>query len=431
MRHFNKAEKPPSMSRFSTSRSPPPPFHNAQDEDGEAEEEEQEEEDDYMNMTFDEAPAAPETSLQRRERLKKEGLKRGRVPSKAELAAQERERREEGLSRSLIPDHLPSSSSRAVAAAAAAAATTTTTSRKSKGLAMMAKMGFRPGATLGAGGGSSNDARVEPLRIEVREDRGGIGLEGERKRKLREAAAARGVDVDVDVDDDDDDEAGAKRPRVVVDEGDYRERMARERDAARKEKLVRAAQGIAERMDEDREAADVAVGRAGAGGGVGDDDDDDEDKRERPAAKKARRTTTTTTTTTSPRPLKSVPVLYRVLVRRREETERDRRMRHDLEVSAGTLSAKLPTYDEDEGMDADDKLAVGREVDKKTVYVVADDLDEEDPELAAFEALAVEERLKRLVEYLREQYRYCFWCKFAYPDEEMEGCPGTTEEDHD
>lgn len=304
-------------------------------------------------------PSAPETSLQRRQRLAKEGLRRGAVPSKAELAAQERERREEGLSRSLFePDRTSLASS----------------AKPSKGLAMMAKMGFRPGATLGAAGAP---APAEPLRIEVREDRGGLGLEGERKRKLDEVVAADG--------------GAGKRARPEVDEGDYRARVARERDAARKEKLVCAAQKIAERMDEDAE----------------------EDRARTRAA----------------RPLRSVPVVYRGLVRGRESEERDRRMRHDLETSAGTLSARLPTY-EDETLDEDDKLALGRE-DKKTVFVAADDLDEEDPELDEFEALDVDERLGRLTGYLRSRYRYCFWCKFTYPDEGMEGCPGPEEEDHD
>lgn len=366
--------------RLAQSESPPPedaPSNKRDsstnnDEQGNGEEEE--EEDDYMTMTFGEStPSQPETSLQRRQRLQKEGLKRGRVPSKAELAAQERERREQGLSRSLISP--------------AGAAPTA----KSKGLAMMAKMGFKPGSTLGAAGG---EARAEPLKIEVREDRGGIGLEGERKRKLVDALGAEAV------------EAAEKRAKgeLVVDEGGYRERMAREREVERKEKLVRAAAKIAERMDEDRaEVADGGDKKDGARGGA------------------------------SSRPLKAVSVLYRGLVRHRELVERDRRMRHDLEVSAGTLSAKLPTYEEDEGiMDADDKIALGKDVgDDKPVYVTADDLDEEDEELAAFEALEVEERLGRLVDYLRKEYRYCFWCKSAYPDEEMEGCPGPTEEDHD
>lgn len=480
MRRFNQTNKAfragnsSLADRFgSTSPSPPPPAatakqnttqsaHIAQEEnekqvdkDGQ-EEEEEEEEDDYMSMTFADAPTAPETSLQRRERLKKEGLKRGRVPSKAELAAQERARREEGLSRPLIP--LPpaptpttttttittSTSTGTTAAATAksdtrsAAALAAAAAKKSKGLAMMAKMGFRPGTSLGATG----EARAEPLPIEVREDRGGVGLDGERKRRLREAAMAAGEM-------DEEGNSTSKRPRV--DEGDYRARMARERDAARKEKLVRAAQKIAERMDEDgrREGAEGGEGKEALDGGEGGGGERKEEGKK--ATKK-----TSHSASSSSRPLRSLPVLYRGLVRDREAAERDRRMRHDMEVSVGALSsARLPTY-EDETMDADDRLAMGvgggggegemakegegeendegknKEKNGRVVTeVVADDLDDEDAELEAFEALEVDERLGRLVGYLRARYRYCFWCKFAYPDEGMEGCPGTTEEDHD
>ncbi|KAJ4422134.1 hypothetical protein N0V82_003217 [Gnomoniopsis sp. IMI 355080] len=403
MRHFTTNKRPPTLQERFQSRSPTPESTDNQPKNGTGQEgkvidnekEEEEEEDDYMNMTFTDTPTMPETSLQRRQRLRAEGLKRGAVPSKAELLAQERARREEGLAKSLL--HTDPGGAAGSGAGAAASI------KKSKGLAMMAKMGFKPGSKLGVArkvdGGSGeedeDDTRVaEPLRIEVREDRGGIGLEGERKRKLQEAAAAEGVDL--------------KKPRVAaeVDPIEYRDRMARERDAARKETLVGAAQKIAERMDEDRAA------------GVVEEDDEAERERKRKAGVAA-----------ASRPLKAVPVLYRGLVRHREEKERDRRMRHDLETSMGTLSAKLPAY-EDEGMDADDKMALGRE-EKKTVYMVADDLDEDDEELNEWEAREVDDRLKLLVDYLRKEYRYCFWCKFAYPDESMEGCPGLTEEDHD
>jgi hypothetical protein len=100
-------------------------------------------------------------------------------------------------------------------------------------------------------------------------------------------------------------------------------------------------------------------------------------------------------------------------------------MRHALEHGL----APLPTYDDPE-MDADDRMALGR-----TAYTAAaaadDELDEEDPELDAFNAVPPDERLHRVVQHLRDEYRYCFWCKCAYPDEEMDGCPGLTEEDHD
>ena len=98
-------------------------------------------------------------------------------------------------------------------------------------------------------------------------------------------------------------------------------------------------------------------------------------------------------------------------------------MRHDLEQSL----SRLPTY-EDEDEDEDDKRAMGK---SKTLYEVAEDLDEEDPELDEFNALEADEKLRRLVGHLREEHHYCFWCKFTYPDESMEGCPGLTEEDHD
>jgi len=110
-------------------------------------------------------------------------------------------------------------------------------------------------------------------------------------------------------------------------------------------------------------------------------------------------------------------------VRAREEAERDRRMRYDLEQSL----SRLPTY-EDEDEDEDDKRAMGK---SKTIYEVAEDLDEEDPGLDEFNALEPEEKLSRLVEHLRKEHHYCFWCKFTYPDESMDGCPGLTEEDHD
>jgi hypothetical protein len=32
---------------------------------------------------------------------------------------------------------------------------------------------------------------------------------------------------------------------------------------------------------------------------------------------------------------------------------------------------------------------------------------------------------------LRENYHYCLYCGYQYPDAELEGCPGVTEEEHD
>jgi len=316
-----------------------PPDKTPQDEESE--------EEDYMTMAFPSAPAKPETTLQRRQRLEREGRERGHHKSKADIAAETDARREAGLARPLIP---PPSSAPAAAPA-------------SKGLAMMARMGFAGGA-LGAA--DNADARAEPLRIEVRAGRAGIGAEDEGRKRAAAAVA----------------EAEERVKRARQDEGGYRDRVRAEREAARTERLVGAAQGVAEAMAEER---------AGVGAGAV--------------------------------PLKSVNVLWRGVVRAREEAERDRRMRRDLEDSL----SRLPTY-EDEDEDEDVRVAAGK---GGQVYAAAEDLDEEDAELDEFNALEPGERLRRLVLFLRSEFRYCFWCKFTYPDDAMEGCPGLTEEDHD
>lgn len=313
---------------------------------------EEDEEEDYMNMVIAE-PTVPqkETSIQRRQRQKREAEIRGRVKSKAELAEEEKAARDAALSRSMLAD---------------------TSSSKNKGLAMMAKMGFKPGAALGSK--DNVDARIEPIGVSMKEDRGGIGLDTEKKRKFREEVEKEGK-------------------RVKAEEGDYRERVRREREEARLEGLVGAAMRVAERMNEEKEEAEAST---------------PEDPKKR---------------TISTKPLKQINILWRGLVRRREEKERDRRMRYDLHQSL----SRLPTYD-DADEDKEDKRALGKD---RIQHTLVEDLEEEDPDLDAFNELDPAERLHKLVLHLREEYNYCFWCKFTYPDKDMEGCPGLTEEDHD
>lgn len=313
---------------------------------------EEDEEEDYMNMVIAE-PTVPqkETSIQRRQRQKREAEIRGRVKSKAELAEEEKAAREAALSRSMLAD---------------------TSSSKNKGLAMMAKMGFKPGTALGSK--DNVDAKTEPIGVSMKEDRGGIGLDTEKKRKFREEVEKEGK-------------------RVKAEEGDYRERVRREREEARLEGLVGAAMRVAERMNEEKEEAEASTA---------------EDPKKR---------------TISTKPLKQINILWRGLVRKREEKERVRRMRYDLHQSL----SRLPTYD-DADEDKEDKRALGKD---RIQHTLVEDLEEEDPDLDTFNELDPAERLHKLVLHLREEYNYCFWCKFTYPNKDMEGCPGLTEEDHD
>jgi hypothetical protein len=415
-----------------------------------------EKEDDYMSMAFltegDTTGTAAETSLQRRQRLRREGEIRGRPKSKAELAAAVAAEREEALSRSLIDDPLSQLSA-----------------QRSKGLAMMRKMGFKGGA-LGAvatpptmekdpvhetrskeeGGGEGETKKtddgsgdkakaaataaaapppllqraVEPIRITMKEDRGGIGLDAARKRALADAVAER---------ERVDGRAYTKQARVLDDPDAFRERSRREREARRWEAQVVAAQKVCERMEEERElgkcqsAEDAQQLRAvsavlrgmGGEGASAEENEDEEDEKEKEEEKKKKRMAF------SNRPLKSINIHWRGLVRGREEAELDRRRRYDMEQS-------LPTYN-DEAEDPDDRMALGkgRTPNLKPAYVPVEDLEEDDEELDTFNALEPDERLRRLVAFLRAEYRYCFWCKCAYPDAEMDGCPGVTEEDHD
>ena len=331
----------------------PPPIHTAGEDD----------EDDYMNMVIAEPtkPKEKETYTQRRMRKEREAEARGRTKSKAEREVDEVAAREAALSASLF--------------------TNPATAANNKGLAMMAKMGFKPGTALGSTGNA--DARTEPIGISMKEDRGGIGLDAEKKRKFREEVEREGK-------------------RVKAEESDYRERVRREREEVRLEGMVGAAMRVAERMNGEREEEDLIK----AGKDIDDTTVDGVKKRK-----------------ISTKPLKAINILWRGLIRKREEKERDRRICYDLHQSL----SRLPTYN-DPDEDKEDKRALGKEA---AQYMLVEDLEEEDPELEEFNALDPAERLQKVVEYLREEFHYCFWCKYTYPDKEMDGCPGLTEEDHD
>ncbi|KAJ5563212.1 hypothetical protein N7535_008376 [Penicillium sp. DV-2018c] len=342
-----------------------------------------EDEDDYMNMVIEE-PTKKETFSQRKLREQREAEARSRVPSKAERAAQEAARRDAALA-------------------------TSTLDPTNKGFQMMAKLGFKPGGVLGKRPTSDSDgandstlkARSEPLNVVVKENRGGIGLDSEKRRKIREEA-----------------EEAAKK--IKHEEGSYRDRVREERELKRIEAQVRAAQKVAERLDAEAEEKEGATEPCPDNKG----EDDPLDPDQPPAASKKKKPV---------RPTSQLNVLYRGLVREREKRDSDRQARHALISSLPTSffpKAQLPGYD-DPTMDRDDKKAISDEVDQNTSALEIE-LDEEDEELEAFNALEPAEQLHKLVLYLREKHRYCFWCKYAYEtDLELEGCPGLTEEDHD
>ncbi|KAJ5246991.1 hypothetical protein N7468_001974 [Penicillium chermesinum] len=342
-------------------------------------------EDDYMSMVVEE-PKQKESFTQKKLRLQREAEARGRVPSKAERAAQEAQRRDEALAKSTLD---PSN----------------------KGFKMMAKLGFKPGDALGkrvdetAESNGSSQARSEPLNLVMKENRGGIGLDNEKKRKIREQA-----------------EEAAKK--IKREEGDYRDRVREERELRRNEALVRAAQKVVERLD--TEAEEEATGHTEQGAG----DDQDEGQTEASEGPKAQDTPRRSAPV---KPTAQINVLYRGLIRERRDRELHAQARRALQSSLPSSffpKQDLPGY-EDSELGPEDQTALGMKVGPH-MTTLEQEVEEEDPELEAFNALDAAERLHKIVVYLRETYRYCFWCKHRYlTDEDLESCPGLTEEDHD
>ncbi|KAI9720366.1 MAG: hypothetical protein M1812_002872 [Candelaria pacifica] len=328
-------------------------------------------EDDYMSMTITE-PSKPkhekETYSQRCIRREREAEIRGRTKSKKEREADEAAARDAALSTSL--------------------------STSNKGFQMMAKLGFKPGSALG----KNEDARIEPLGVVLKEDRGGVGLDSERKRKFRE-------------------EVEDQSKRVKAEEVDYRERVRLEREAKRLEGQVVGAQKVAERLDTAEEEKSILEQDATAESipaqeGEGIKGEGEGQPSLAGIKKKAKA-----------KPLAQINVLWRGLLRQRIEKERERRMRYDLHQSL----SRLPSYN-DPDEDKDDELALGKD---NKHEVLEEDVEEEDPELEEFEAREPAERLQLLVQYLRDSHHYCFWCKYQYSASNLDGCPGVMEEDHD
>lgn len=103
---------------------------------------------------------------------------------------------------------------------------------------MLSKLGYQPGSALGAAG--NKNGVLEPVAVEIKAGREGVGLANERKRKLREEAEER------------------REEEREVAEG-YRERVTREREARRVEGLLGGAMRVLEGMEEGKAGKRVNV----------------------------------------------------------------------------------------------------------------------------------------------------------------------------
>lgn len=301
------------------------------------------------------------------------------------------------------------------------ALSTSTLDPSNKGFKMMAKLGYQPGSALGKPQDSSAAAAIErdhritePLGLSMKEDRGGLGMDAEKKRKFRE-------------------EVEQEAKRVKADEGDFRERVRIEREEKRAEGQFHGAQKVAERLDAEKE---MKGNTNRADGSEHEDFRPGKDHKENTESSSRRSSPGDPSTPTGKsrnhtKLTSHINILYRGLVRSRDEQLRNLQTRRGLYDSLSSRDGLegLPSYD-DPTLDNDDKLALGRNANGEILEVEVEE-EEEDKELEEFNALSPQERLFKVVMYLREEHNYCFWCKHRYETRDMEGCPGITEEDHD
>ncbi|KAI9487147.1 MAG: hypothetical protein EXX96DRAFT_67691 [Benjaminiella poitrasii] len=272
-------------------------------------------EDDYMSAKFlenaeeFESKRKEETYSERRKKQIREQEKKSYIKPRAQLEAEEREK---GLQRSLDED------------------------KSNKGMKMLMKMGFKKGNSLGSGKGI-----VEPIKINMRSGRYGIGLESELQKRTREL-------------EEEEEEEEIKRRKTEMDPREYRVLMAQR---AKENQLIRyllAAVSICEKLDEDNNIKSNIIWT-----------------------------------------LKPI-----------QPSDNDINETNDIE-------------DEDK--------------DKK------DDYDKEKNELLfpkdeieKLQALSLDEQLETTINYLREIYHYCFWCRAKYTDKnDLDiNCPGPDEDSH-
>ena len=122
----------------------------------------------FSSLSDDKRPGLLSRSQVRKNELEKASLLKlslNKVQNQS-IKVVEKVNREQALAKSLISE-------------------TDETATASKGLSMMKKMGFKIGESLGKQGGTSGI--IEPIGIQIKTGREGLGVEDERKRKLEEA----------------------------------------------------------------------------------------------------------------------------------------------------------------------------------------------------------------------------------------------------
>lgn len=246
----------------------------------------------------------------------------------------------------------------------------------SKGMKMLERMGYSAGNSLGADG-------IEGIRepIAAPEEpvaRSGLGLDSQRKREIQEKAELA-------------------EQQIEQEQTNYRDTVRTEAEQKLMENRIYSAQKICETLNMQTLEA-VAIERG--------------DKAPIPDTFQD---------------TKQVNVLWRSRAVYRKQQERERALRSQMLDSATSFSTRR--FNDDSPKLSMSEAAIQL---RKTVYEEDGEDDESDEELKEFDELDSQERLDRIISYLRDKYYYCFWCGCKYRDvEDLKECPGLTEEAHE
>ncbi|KAK3846211.1 MAG: hypothetical protein J3R72DRAFT_486953 [Linnemannia gamsii] len=363
----------------------------------------EEEEEDYMSEAFLNSLVAESakpkanahmTYSERRRQKEREHLANLPKP----LHVREKEAREQGLEKEIGEDN--------------------------KGMAMLLKMGFKKGGTLGAAKASSdqttssastespgstppstsgNSALRAPLAIQIKQGRGGLGMDTSRKRQAEEDLQKQEQDV-----------------HRVFDEG-FRGQKRDQFEQEKRKRQLGAARAICMTLDAKKAEANSSLESAAQ------KEERGEGEREGWRSNKFWWISD------------SMPdeVLGTKLMGPGAEILNDLDLEQEQEQEQG---AKGRAFDHSDDEDGDLERNKAKRIRLNTS--VPQGLDKEEPlqdeeppkwgERPRFAQLEVHEKLEEVVAYLRSEHSYCFWCSAQYdgPEDISENCPGEFEDDH-
>ncbi|KAG0281937.1 hypothetical protein BGZ95_000002 [Linnemannia exigua] len=368
---------------------------------------EDEEEEDYMSEAFlnslvaeSEKPKATANMTYSERRRQKEREHLANLPKP--LHVREKEAREQGLEKEIGEDN--------------------------KGMAMLLKMGFKKGGTLGAPKTSSdqigssassespgstppsasgNSTLRAPLAIQIKQGRGGLGMDTSRKRQAEEELQKQEQEI-----------------HRVFDEG-FRGQKRDQFEQEKRKRQLGAARAICMTLDTKKAEANPSLeayplleaSPHNEGGREG----------EREGRRSNRFWWISDSMPDEVLGTKLMGPGAEILVDLDLEQEREQRP-----------EGRAFDYSDDEDGDLERNKAKRVRLDSSVSHGFdkEEPLQDEEPpkwgERPQFAQLEVHERLGKVVAYLRSEHSYCFWCSAQYdgPEDISDNCPGEFEDDH-